>query len=739
LSLLSDMTAGSQTTNGAIFIARNTPIQDEDADLGILMLSYWTKGLVQQIRQIPEKAGEAQAIIQRARSLQSTRTPREIASLVDLAEAEILDAQGNITLRDSVVRRAIKRLPATSPRLPWMLAQYALMLSRAGRLSELSRRLSSAETSAGWPAISTTVLLANFVNQVETCNVHQAEQLLGPLSRQDLPRPLSQYYDNYRILLPMLRNALSISPSTLGDISPADDITPDWALVIRSLSAGNSEQALKWARISEKRNPLCLRGNNLVSLNLVRAELAERNIDAARRLLSLRRSQGNSHYLDSLFEARALLLEGSLEPACEHFCSALKDAAQHNAKHRLELEMTLAVEIPHHLVMLLAERAAKAAKPKQPTGRIEQIASSDSQTASGASNIVGASHATEEIRRTVMHFARMDVPVLITGETGTGKDLIAHAIHEESTRLDKPFVAVNCASISESLLESELFGHEKGAFTGASATRRGLFEQAGDGCIFLDEIGEISPRLQAALLRVLETGEIRPVGSSASRKTNCRILAATNADLARMSDEGSFRQDILFRLKRLEIQIPPLRERTDDLLPLSAFFLNLNRTGDSNAVMSEDLCRVVLSYSWPGNVRELRNIIERMRLMNSDKLYYEVQDIGLPVTAPLQIAPTPLVQTVSPSTRAITRPQAVPVARIATGHLRKGRSKMRRLEAVRTLFSQHRTLTRSEIIDSLAISPNIATSDLRTLISEGFVEKIQPSKSPRSAYFKIMD
>jgi transcriptional regulator with PAS, ATPase and Fis domain len=205
-----------------------------------------------------------------------------------------------------------------------------------------------------------------------------------------------------------------------------------------------------------------------------------------------------------------------------------------------------------------------------------------------------------------------------------------------------------------------------------------------------------------------------------------------------MSAEGSFRQDILFRLKRLEIQIPPLRERTDDLLPLSAFFLNLNRTGDSNAVMSEDLCRIVLSYPWPGNVRELRNVIERMRLMNSDKLYYEVQDIGLPVAAPLQIAPE--VQAIPPSARNNTRPHTVPVARIAsTGHLRKGRSKMRRLEAVRTLFAQHRTLTRSEIIDSLAMSPNIATSDLRTLISEGFVEKIQPSKSPRSAYFKIRD
>ena len=340
-----------------------------------------------------------------------------------------------------------------------------------------------------------------------------------------------------------------------------------------------------------------------------------------------------------------------------------------------------------------------------------------------------------------MHFSRMDVPVLITGETGTGKDLIAHAIHEESSRRDKPFMAVNCASISESLLESELFGHEKGAFTGASSARRGLFEQADDGSLFLDEIGEISPRLQAALLRVLETGEIRPVGSSTSRKTTCRILAATNADLSRMSDEGSFRQDILFRLKRLEIHIPPLRERTEDILPLSAFFLNLNRTGDSNAVMSEDLCRMILSYSWPGNVRELRNVIERMRLMNSDKLYYELQDMGLPVpSAPSPHSLLPTAPTMVPAPRNGIPAQNVPVARIvSTGHLRKGRSKMRRLEAVRALFSQHGTLTRSEIIDALAMSPNIATSDLKALITEGFIEKVQPSKSPRSAYFRVRD
>ena len=187
LVLLSEMTAGSQTANGAVFIARNTPIQDEDADLGIMMLAYWAKTLAQQLRQIPEKTADAQTVIQRARTLQSSGTPKEIQSLVDMAEADILDASGNVTLRDSVVQRALKRLTSTSARLPWMLAQYALMLARSGRLSELSRRLSNAEASYGWPAISASVLLAHFINHVETCNIHQAEQLLGPLSRQSLP------------------------------------------------------------------------------------------------------------------------------------------------------------------------------------------------------------------------------------------------------------------------------------------------------------------------------------------------------------------------------------------------------------------------------------------------------------------------------------------------------------------------------------------------------------------------
>lgn len=740
LILLSGMLDGNQAANGALFVARNTDIQDEDADLGIIMLAYWALALVSQARQVPEKSIEARAAIHRARNLITSTCPKEIVSLVDLADAQLADSQGNIDARDTIMKRALKRLALHSPRHPWFLAQYAIMLARSGRLSEISRKLSSVETSSAWAEIAATATLARFMNHIETCNVHQAEQLLSPVARASLPRSQAQLLDAYRLLLPLLRKALSDTFSGGSDTIPADDVTPDWALVIRSLTAGNAYQALKWSRISEKREPVCLTGCNLVSLNLLRAELAEGNIDAARRLLSLRRSHGNIHYMDSFFEARALLREGTVEQATDHFCQAAQQAEAHNAKHRLELELTLAIEIPHHLVLHLAESVASTSRPakKQPLLQ-SSVPAASLPSASGTGNIIGSSQSAENLRRTVAHFARMDVPVMITGETGTGKDLIAHAIHEESDRRDKPFVAVNCASISESLLESELFGHEKGAFTGASSSRRGLFEEASDGCVFLDEIGEISPRLQAALLRVLETGEIRPVGSSVSRKTNCRILTATNADLSRMAEEGRFRQDILFRLKRLEIHIPPLRERTDDILPLASFFLNQNRSGDSNAVMSEELCALVIAYTWPGNVRELRNVIERMRLMNSDKLYYEVADIGLPIATHTQKTPLmpPVRPAIGPRT-AFAPPSGVPIARVAAVQgLRKGKSRMRRLEALRALFSQHGSLTRSEIMDVLNISASAATADLKTLTSEGFIDRIQPSRSPRSAYFSL--
>jgi two-component system response regulator HupR/HoxA len=206
-----------------------------------------------------------------------------------------------------------------------------------------------------------------------------------------------------------------------------------------------------------------------------------------------------------------------------------------------------------------------------------------------------------------------DTTVLVTGETGTGKELFARLIHENGARRRGRFVPQNCAALPETLLESELFGHTRGAFTGAVAERRGLFEEADGGTIFLDEVGEMSPAMQLRLLRVLQEGEVRPVGASASRKVNVRVIAATNADLEAAIRSGGFRQDLYYRLNVFPIPLPPLRERSADIPALADHFLVKYRTRARRAVpgIAPDVIRSLRAYPFPGNVRELENEIER--------------------------------------------------------------------------------------------------------------------------------
>lgn len=218
-----------------------------------------------------------------------------------------------------------------------------------------------------------------------------------------------------------------------------------------------------------------------------------------------------------------------------------------------------------------------------------------------------------EIRQIVERIRDRDLPVLITGETGTGKEVLANAIHGVSARSHGPFVAINCCTLPEELLDSELFGHIKGSFTSATSNRKGLFQQAHGGTLFLDEIGDVSPRLQAKLLRALQEGEVRPVGSETPIKVNVRIIAATNCNLEEMANQGSFRRDLLFRLNVLPIHIPPLRERREDILPLIDHFLELERKqlGRNDLNLSPAARQKLVEYDWPGNVRELKNVVER--------------------------------------------------------------------------------------------------------------------------------
>ncbi|MBI5836229.1 MAG: sigma-54-dependent Fis family transcriptional regulator [Candidatus Eisenbacteria bacterium] len=213
----------------------------------------------------------------------------------------------------------------------------------------------------------------------------------------------------------------------------------------------------------------------------------------------------------------------------------------------------------------------------------------------------------------VEKIAPTDSPVLITGESGTGKELVARSIHYQSRRADRPFLAVNCGALPENLVESELFGHARGAFTGASQEKRGLFEEADQGTLFLDEIGELQPSLQVKLLRVLQQGEVRRVGANQSRVVDVRVVAATNRDLVEALRSGAFREDLYYRLNVFQIDLPPLRERREDIPILALYFLSryAHRLGKDLKEFSQEAQAVLLRYEYPGNVRELENAVQR--------------------------------------------------------------------------------------------------------------------------------
>jgi len=232
--------------------------------------------------------------------------------------------------------------------------------------------------------------------------------------------------------------------------------------------------------------------------------------------------------------------------------------------------------------------------------------------------IIGNSAPMREVYRILKRIEDTDITVLITGESGTGKELIAEAIHIHSRRRDMPFVKLNCVAIPEGLLESELFGHEKGAFTGAIRRKEGKFELAHGGTIFLDEIGDMTPATQAKVLRVLQDKVIERVGGSAPKQVDVRIIAATNKDLSSAVKEGTFREDLFFRLNVMTIHLPPLRKRTEDIPLLVEHFIEAaNRKHKRQVVgVTQDVMERFLSYSWPGNVREMENLIERLVVMS---------------------------------------------------------------------------------------------------------------------------
>jgi two-component system response regulator HydG len=280
----------------------------------------------------------------------------------------------------------------------------------------------------------------------------------------------------------------------------------------------------------------------------------------------------------------------------------------------------------------LRGRVEKALERRRLLGEVSLLAG-DFRRRYGLENVVGRSPSLREVLDRAVRVAATDATVLLTGESGTGKELVARAIHAGSRRSDHPFVPVNCAAITETLLESELFGHAKGSFTGAIRARRGLFEEASGGTLFIDEISETTPGFQAKLLRALQEGEVRRVGESVSVKVDVRIIAATNQDLRRAIAEKRFREDLFYRLNVVPLRIPALRERREDIPLLARHFLDRhNRRNGGAKRWTVDALAHLLEHDWPGNVRELQNVVEQAAAL-SEGLEIRVSDVTFGVDA----------------------------------------------------------------------------------------------------------
>jgi len=840
LLLLCDCLDGRRLARDAIEAAEAVAMKGQDPELTILLLARWAE-LACRI----SRPSEAEALLHHARSLFTDQTHPEIRATIHFAASVLHEVRGNQQERERLLRQTNAELPEHSPRRKFYLWELGLLLARQGRGIEFrpEMKLLTWQTGARFPLEQLDRL--HFIDAVETGRTRAAAERMSALATA--PATNRRLYREYQQLLALMHRVgrteddgvkskveigkveissqhpafTNAEPSTRNQArstrnqEPGTDYTPVWIQTLNHLLSDDAAGALRLARLEAKRLMASIFGTGFGALNLIRAELAAGNAEAANRLLDMRASRGNAHYLDPLFRARCALLMDRPQEAAERFREAQAAAQRYDAEGRLDFELRLALELrrgealvhrsfseggclaPADLakVFFAAERKPRT-PPLAPTPPVTQAAATPAgkrlvprlkaKPAPPAPAdprlppINGRSPDILKLRETILQMASLDVPVLITGETGTGKEVVASALHTAGNRANKPFIAVNCSAISETLLESELFGHERGSFTGADRTTGGLFEDAGNGTLLLDEIGDISPRLQAVLLRVLEKGEIRAIGSSQSRQIHCRILAATNAELEARVAQGTFRQDLLYRLQRLTIHVPPLRERREDIMPLVRHFLDEGRPVGTHASVSATFVETARQYDWPGNVRELRNVIERMRLTHSDKLTYTEADLEIR-RAPLP--PRPLPERIPLPARAgegrageeqrswtSERPYnaadgAEPVPPLTTPRtgwnpslqtadgvepvhhgahneakiahfLQHGNSALRRLERLKTMFAEHGKLTRSEIVHILGVSPNTATKYLKTLCDEGVIRRVEPSASPRSHYFE---
>ena len=418
-------------------------------------------------------------------------------------------------------------------------------LSSLGQLKDMVNQIE------GLPTKSLSAVPKNeqaiFSNAIQLCQLPLAKKLLeefksDPEKKRIFYKSESQN-DVEEIYLGFIEQPLSVPFANKSLEDSLLTYYEIWMTATSYLYINEPKTGLIWARKYASAHPIGMRNRNLTSFALIRAEMANKNCEASKNLLSIKIQGGYPHFLDDFFYARIALLENKKEVAQDYFKKLHQSCTHYDAFGRLEFELQLACELSAENIELFLSLPNK----QSDTSDLKAITKSVKPNIEKFDELLGESAIIKSIKQQIIKVSNNTSIVLLYGETGVGKEIVAKAIHDTSPRKSKSYIPINCGSISESLLQSELFGHVAGAFTGAYKYQAGVFESAEEGTVFLDEIGEISVQVQIALLRVLEKREIRPIGSTTTKKINCKIIAATNKKLEELVSRGSFREDLFYR------------------------------------------------------------------------------------------------------------------------------------------------------------------------------------------------
>ncbi len=520
------------------------------------------------------------------------------------------------------------------------------------------------------------------------------------------------------------------------DLYNKPENVPIWAQIDIALLKRDAKLALD---LSKEMMSLA---TNLIIANIplfiIKSELANQNVHAAEWLLKkdsgLDRDSSEFHFFSCCLE----LLKKNREKAAKHFIQAFNICKYYGKTGFLKHQVDMSPQLTAEEIAFLYTKAAMV------TEEYKEEDASISPSTTSTDKIIGVSTATEEVKASIKNYANLSAPVLIIGETGSGKELVASELHHQSSRSSKPYITINCSAIPDTLLQSELFGHVAGAYTSADKSRKGIFESAGHGTVFLDEFGDISPLLQVSLLRVMETMEVRAIGSNENKKIHCRFIIATNANLEELVANNKFRKDLYYRIKQLEIRILPLRDRKEDILFLAHYFLNKDRV-NAIATMSKKLEEKLLAHAWDGNVRELKHEVERARLLNSDKLRYEYDDM---ITDKKNVKESLEIEKPKPVKSADTIAEKNPDEKKDTDIFQKDleavlqmqnarKSSETRLSRIMNIFQNVEKVYRQEIAKTLGVTPRTISTDFKQLLDEGVIIKVEPTSSLRSHYFTL--